>query len=88
MDSQDPVGPPPVLYKMMGVWSTLTGILGFLANLLAVCLFIKVRKLRTPFNCLLINLSATELVISMFGNSLLAYNSFHKGETGSAAGES
>ena len=41
-------------------------------------------QLRTPFNCLLINLSATELVISMFGNSLLAYNSFHKGKTGSA----
>ena len=52
--------PPPILYKMMGVWSTLTGstdteylchlpvdisgILGFFANLLAVCLFIKVRK--------------------------------------------
>ena len=55
MDSQDPVGPPPVLYKMMGVWSTLTGILGFLANLLAVCLFIKVRKVTIdiwePFSC-------------------------------------
>ena len=36
-------------------------------------------QLRTPFNYLLINLSVTELVISMFGNSVLAYNSFHQG---------
>ena len=38
----------------------------------------KLFQLRTPFNWLLINLSATDLVISLVGNPVLAYNSFYK----------
>ena len=33
-------------------------------------------QLRTPFNWLLMNLSATELVMAVTGNPILAYNSF------------
>lgn len=109
------VAPPEVLYKMMCVWSSLTGEItttiwlltdGVLRNARLLrkppgCLplhqsrkgqylmfaknfvppSLKIFQLRTPFNCLLINLSSTELIISVFGNSLLAYNSFYRGET-------
>ena len=33
-------------------------------------------QLRTPFNWVLINLSITEFIIALGGNSLLAFNSF------------
>ena len=35
-------------------------------------------QLRTPFNCLLVNLAVTDLVISLLGSPVLAYNSFHE----------
>ena len=35
-------------------------------------------QLRTPFNWLLMNLSLTELIIAASGNSILAFNSFHR----------
>ena len=35
-------------------------------------------QLRTPFNWLLINLSATDLCVALLGNPVLAYNAFHR----------
>ena len=35
-------------------------------------------QLRTPFNWLLVNLAVTDLVISLLGSPVLAYNSFHQ----------
>ena len=94
----------------MGVYTGITGLLGFSVNSLAILVFIKSEKvrwdmfnkeefislffkyifhclrhqscndllqLRTPFNWLLMNLSATELVMAVTGNPILAYNSFH-----------
>ena len=75
----------------MGVWTIVTGFLGFSANSLAIIVFVKSPKvfkiiflkrshhhsqLRTPFNYLLMNLSMTELIISVTGHPFLAYNSF------------
>ena len=76
----------------MGVWTMVTGFLGFSANSLAIIVFVKSPKvlkinflkkyshhhsqLRTPFNYLLMNLSMTELIISVTGHPFLAYNSF------------
>jgi hypothetical protein len=86
--------PPPTLLNIMGVWATVTGLVGVLANGAAICLFCRAGKvksyyylnifksikfkLRTPFNWLLMNLSLTELIIACSGNSILAFNSFHR----------
>ena len=79
----------------MGVWASVAGTLGLLANTLVIILFSCSKKvtqvsiikrklqvdiqLQTPFNCLLINLSVTQLVMACCGNSTLAYNAFHGG---------
>ncbi|XP_023344028.1 rhodopsin, GQ-coupled [Eurytemora carolleeae] len=70
--------PPIVLFYLMGIWAMITGITGFLANVIAIFLFVTTKKLRTPFNFILMNLSVTELIISCTGNSLLAINSFNR----------
>ena len=36
--------PPPELIAIMGVWASVTGVLGFSANLLAILVFVKVKK--------------------------------------------
>ena len=36
-------------------------------------------QLKTPLNCLLVNLSVTEFIMACFGHTTLAYNSFHGG---------
>ncbi|XP_023335087.1 rhodopsin [Eurytemora carolleeae] len=71
-------GPPSILYYIMGFWALGTGTTGFLANILVILVFCITPKLRTPFNYLLMNLSACELVISVTGNWLLAANSFSR----------
>ena len=42
-----------------------------------VCIFYP-PQLRTQFNWLLINLSATDLCVALLGNPVLAYNAFHR----------
>ena len=36
--------PPPELIAIMGVWASVTGVLGFSANLLAILVFVRVKK--------------------------------------------
>ena len=36
--------PPTLLLDMMGVWASITGLCGFIANAAAICLFCKSRK--------------------------------------------
>ena len=38
------VSPPPQLFTMMGVWASLTGLLGVTANILAIGVFIRVKR--------------------------------------------
>ena len=39
-----PSSPPAELYTMMGIWASATGVLGVVANLTAVGVFFKVKK--------------------------------------------
>ena len=36
--------PPTLLLDLMGVWASVTGIVGFMANAAAICLFYRSRK--------------------------------------------
>ena len=38
--------PPVYLYTMMGIWASITGIMGITANTLAIGVFIKVKRVR------------------------------------------
>ena len=38
--------PPVYLYTMMGIWASVTGIMGITANTLAIGVFIKVKRVR------------------------------------------
>ena len=42
----DMMKPPPTLLDIMGVWASLTGVLGFLANGAAISLFCRSSKVQ------------------------------------------
>ena len=44
------VSPPPQLFTMMGVWASLTGLLGVTANILAIGVFIRVKRVINRYN--------------------------------------
>jgi hypothetical protein len=46
MDMMDLMKPPPTLLDMMGVWASLTGVLGFLANGAAISIFCRSSKVQ------------------------------------------
>ena len=39
--------PPVYLFTMMGIWASLTGLLGIVANILAIGVFIRVKRVIT-----------------------------------------
>ena len=42
--------PPVYLFTMMGIWASLTGLLGIVANILAIGVFIRVKRVITFFS--------------------------------------
>ncbi|CAM9577859.1 unnamed protein product [Lampetra planeri] len=54
---------------LAGVVGTI-GVAGFLNNLLVVALFLGFKRLQTPTNLLLVNISLSDLLVSVFGNTL------------------
>uniref|UniRef100_S4RGF9 Opsin-3 n=1 Tax=Petromyzon marinus TaxID=7757 RepID=S4RGF9_PETMA len=54
---------------LAGVVGTI-GVAGFLNNLLLVALFVGFKRLQTPTNLLLVNISLSDLLVSVFGNTL------------------
>ena len=38
--------PPAELYTMMGIWASITGVLGVVANITAIGVFFKVKKVK------------------------------------------
>ncbi|XP_061407542.1 opsin-3-like [Lethenteron reissneri] len=54
---------------LAGVVGTI-GVAGFVNNLLVVALFLGFKRLQTPTNLLLVNISLSDLLVSVFGNTL------------------
>ena len=42
--------PPVYLFTMMGIWASLTGLLGITANILAIGVFFRVKRVLKCFN--------------------------------------
>lgn len=55
-----------VLSVMLGLIMTF----GFLNNFIVLLLFCKFKKLRTPVNMLLLNISVSDMLVCMFGTTL------------------
>ena len=49
--------PPVYLFTMMGIWASLTGLLGIVANILAIGVFIRVKRVIIFFSQLQLLLS-------------------------------
>ncbi|XP_053717043.1 teleost multiple tissue opsin b [Synchiropus splendidus] len=64
-------GAPPTLsatgHLVVSVCLGFIGTVGLLSNLLVVTLFCRYRALRTPMNLLLVSISASDLLVSVFG---------------------
>ena len=43
--------PPVYLFTMMGIWASLTGLLGITANILAIGVFFRVKRVFKCFIC-------------------------------------
>ncbi|XP_067844828.1 opsin-3 [Heptranchias perlo] len=57
----------PNTYKVLAVITGSIGVVGFCNNLLMLVLYCKFKKLRTPTNLLLVNISISDLLLSVFG---------------------
>ena len=55
--------PPPELIAIMGVWASVTGVLGFSANLLAILVFVKVKKVNEKLHSDNIHVTYHKVVI-------------------------
>ncbi|XP_063810480.1 opsin-3 [Pseudophryne corroboree] len=53
-------------YKVLALTTALLGLLGFCNNLLVLILYCRFRTLRTPLNLLLVNISFSDLILSLF----------------------
>uniref|UniRef100_A0A4W3J7R0 Opsin 3 n=1 Tax=Callorhinchus milii TaxID=7868 RepID=A0A4W3J7R0_CALMI len=59
----------PNTYKLLAVIIGTIGIVGFCNNILVLLLYYKFKRLRTPTNLLLVNISVSDLLVSVFGLS-------------------
>ncbi|KAG7333883.1 hypothetical protein KOW79_002290 [Hemibagrus wyckioides] len=60
---------PVGTYKLLAVSIGTIGVLGFCNNLLVLALYYKFKRLRTPTNLLLVNISVSDLLVSVFGTN-------------------
>ncbi|KAK3554170.1 hypothetical protein QTP70_019102 [Hemibagrus guttatus] len=60
---------PVGTYKLLAVSIGTIGVLGFCNNLLVLVLYYKFKRLRTPTNLLLVNISVSDLLVSVLGTS-------------------
>uniref|UniRef100_H3ALG3 Opsin 3 n=1 Tax=Latimeria chalumnae TaxID=7897 RepID=H3ALG3_LATCH len=54
-------------YEFLAVLIATIGILGFCNNLLVLVLYYKFKRLRTPTSLLLVNISISDILVSVFG---------------------
>ncbi|XP_069463751.1 opsin-3 [Ambystoma mexicanum] len=60
----------PGAYELLALAAATIGVVGVLSNLLVLVVYCKFRRLRTPTNLLLLNISLSDLLVSVFGVSL------------------
>uniref|UniRef100_A0A8D0HEC3 Opsin-3 n=1 Tax=Sphenodon punctatus TaxID=8508 RepID=A0A8D0HEC3_SPHPU len=60
----------PSTYELLGVLMATIGILGLCNNLLVLVLYSRFKRLRTPTTLFLLNISISDLLVSLFGSSL------------------
>ncbi|MEQ2193102.1 hypothetical protein XENOCAPTIV_023818, partial [Xenoophorus captivus] len=60
----------PVGFVVLSVFLGFIMTFGFLNNLIVLLLFCKFKKLRTPVNMLLLNISVSDMLVCLFGTTL------------------
>lgn len=60
----------PGTYELLALLVATIGMLGLCNNLLVLVLYYKFKRLRTPTNLFLVNISLSDLLVSVFGVSL------------------
>ena len=54
-------------YKLLAFTIGTIGVFGFCNNVIVIILFYKFKRLRTPTNLLLVNISVSDILVSLFG---------------------
>lgn len=66
-------------YKLLAVIIGTIGVVGFCNNLFVLALYYKFKKLRTPTNLLLVNISVSDLLVSVFGTNFTLVSCLEQG---------
>ncbi|XP_040577306.1 blue-sensitive opsin isoform X2 [Lepeophtheirus salmonis] len=70
---------PPIIYGIACFYLALVGFIGCLCNSFIIFVFLRIPKVRSPFNILILNLIVTEFVVSFFGIPVDFLSSFNRG---------
>ncbi|KAI5617415.1 opsin-3, partial [Silurus asotus] len=66
-------------YKLLAFTIGTIGVLGFCNNLLVLALYFKFKRLRKPTNLLLVNISVSDLLVSVFGTNFTLVSCLERG---------
>lgn len=66
-------------YKLLAFTVGIIGVLGFCNNLLILALYYKFKRLRTPTNLLLVNISVSDLLVSVIGTNFTLVSCLERG---------
>lgn len=70
---------PDGTYKLLAFTIGTIGVLGFCNNLLVLALYYKFKRLRTPTNLLLVNISVSDLLVSVTGTNFTLVSCLERG---------
>ncbi|CAB4057128.1 OPN3 [Lepeophtheirus salmonis] len=70
---------PPIIYGIACFYLALVGFIGCLCNSFIIFVFLRIPKVRSPFNILILNLIVAEFVVSFFGIPVDFLSSFNRG---------
>lgn len=70
---------PVGTYKLLAFTIGTIGVLGFWNNLLVLALYSKFKRLRTPTSLLLVNISVSDLLVSVFGTNFTLVSCLERG---------
>ncbi|XP_040577753.1 pinopsin-like [Lepeophtheirus salmonis] len=69
----------PILYGCACVYLSIIGVIGILINSFVIYAFSQIKRVRNPFNLLVLNLIVTEFLVSLFGIPIDFLSSFNRG---------
>lgn len=70
---------PVGMYKRLAFTIGTIGVLGFCNNLLVLTLYYKFKRLQTPTSLLLVNISVSDLLVSVFGTNFTLVSCLERG---------